>query len=62
MAAKGDLKKIEFTVAEINKKLDTLLEERETLALMSIAERSLKDFLSSEPDLYSIKDVKARHW
>jgi len=61
MAVEGELKKIEHTMAEINRKLDDLLEERETMALMTISERSLGDFLSEEPDLYSIKDVKARY-
>jgi len=61
MAVEGEFRKIEFAMAEINRKLDALLEDRETLALMSISERSLKDFLSKEPDIYSMKDVKARY-
>jgi len=61
MAVEGELKKIEHTMAEINRKLDDLLEEREMMALMAISERSLRDFLSEEPDLYSIKDMKARY-
>jgi hypothetical protein len=61
MAVEGELRKIEFTMAEINRKLDAILEDRERLALMLISERSLKDFLSKEPDLYSMKDVKARY-
>lgn len=61
MAVEGELKKIEHTMAEINRKLDSLLEERETTALMTVSEHSLRDFLSGEPDLYSIKDVKARY-
>lgn len=47
-------------MSKINRKLDALLENRETLAMMSISERSLKDFLSKEPNLYSMEDVKAR--
>ena len=27
---------------------------------MALSEKSLKDFLEKEPDIYSIKDVKAK--
>ncbi|KXB05560.1 hypothetical protein AKJ50_00535 [candidate division MSBL1 archaeon SCGC-AAA382A13] len=61
MVAEDELKKIESVMAEINRKLDALLDDRETLALMSVSERSLKSFFSEEPDLYSIEDVKVRY-
>ena len=61
MAVEGDIKKIEYAMSEINRKLDALLEERETRALMAVSERSLSDFMIKEPELYSIKDVKARY-
>jgi hypothetical protein len=41
---------------ELTMKLDALIQDRETLAMMIISERALKDFLSSEPDLYSPRD------
>jgi len=61
MAVESELRKIGFAMDEINRKLDAIIEDRETLALASISERSLKDFLSKEPDLYSMKDVRARY-
>jgi hypothetical protein len=61
VAIESDIRRIESTIAEINRKLDTLLEDREKLVLMWLSEQSLKDFLSNEPDLYSTKDVKARY-
>jgi len=48
-------------LGELNMKLDALIQERETLGMMSLSERALKDFLASEPDLYSSKDVKVAY-
>jgi len=38
-----------------------LIENRETLSLIMLAERSLKEFLEKEPDIYSIGDIKVRY-
>jgi hypothetical protein len=53
-----DLKEIKNLLGELNRKLDALVRERETLAMAMLSERSLKDFLMSEPDLYSARDLK----
>jgi hypothetical protein len=60
MTIKVDLKEIKDLLSTLNDKLDVLLEDRDTLSLMTLAEKSLKDFLEKEPDLYSIKDIKAK--
>ena len=60
MTIEVDLKEIKSLLSEVNKKLDSLLEEKDTYALMALAEKSLKDFLEKEPDIYSLKDVKAK--
>jgi len=60
MAIEVDLKEIKSLLSEVNKKLDSLLEEKDTCALMALAEKSLKDFLEKEPDIYSLKDIKAK--
>ncbi|MGD0202732.1 MAG: hypothetical protein ABSC20_02350 [Candidatus Bathyarchaeia archaeon] len=60
MTIEVDLKEIKNLLSEVNKKLDELLEEKDTYALMSLAEKSLKDFLEKEPDIYSVKDIKAK--
>ena len=60
MTIEVDLKEIKSMLSELNKKLDVLLEEKETLAVMTLAEKSLKDFLEKEPDIYSVKDIKAK--
>ena len=46
---------------KLNKRLDALVQDRETLAMMAISQQSLGDFLANEPDLYSTKDVKVAY-
>ena len=60
MTVEVDLKEIKNLLSTLNDKIDVLLEDRDTLSLMALAEKSLKDFLEKEPDLYSIKDIKAK--
>ena len=47
------LKEIKSLLSEVNSKLDSLLEEKDTCALMALEEKSLKDFLKGEPDIYT---------
>jgi len=58
MTIEVDVKEIKELLSALNKKLDTLIETRETLSLMILAEKSLKEFLSKEPEIYSIDDIK----
>ena len=60
MTIEVDLREIKNMLSELNKKIDVLIEEKETLALMTLAEKSLKDFLEKEPDIYTVKDIKAK--
>jgi len=60
MTIEVELKEIKSLLSEVNKKLDSLLEERETVELMVLEEQSLREFLEEEPDMYSIKDVKTK--
>ena len=60
MTIEVDLKEIKSLLCEVNSKLDSLLEEKDTYALMTLEEKSLKDFLEGEPDVYSVKDIKVR--
>lgn len=57
----AELKVIKDYLMELNRKLDELLDERESMAIMAISEKSLYDFLSEEPELYSVKDLKVRY-
>jgi hypothetical protein len=56
-----EIKEIKAMLGEVNMKLDALIQDRETLTMMIISERALKDFLASEPDLYSARDVKVTY-
>lgn len=48
-------------IIEISKKMDELLYEREVVSMMKLAETSISGFLESEPDIYTIEDLKARY-
>jgi len=61
MTVEVDIKEIKELLSVLNSKIDMLIENRETLAVMLLAERSLKEFLEKEPDIYSINDVKVRY-
>jgi len=61
MTIEIDLKEIKDLLSALNRKIDLLIEDRETLSLMVLAEKSLNDFLGKEPDVYSVKDVKVRY-
>ena len=52
--------KIKKLLPEVNSNLDSLLEEKYSCALMALEEKSLKEFLEGEPDIYSIKDIKTK--
>lgn len=61
MTVEVDIKEIKELLSALNSKIDMLIENRETLALMMLAERFLREFLEKEPDIYSINDVKVRY-
>ncbi len=54
-----DIKEMKGLLMELNEKVDLILESRETVSIMRLAENSLKNFLDEEPDIYSIQDLKA---
>ena len=60
MTIEVELKEIKCLLFELKQKMDVLLEEKETSAMMVLSENSLKGFLSKEPDICTIKDVKAK--
>ena len=61
MNIEADVKEIRAQVAEISKKLDIILQERETAGIMALSERALYPFLDEEPDLYTVHDIKAAY-
>jgi len=61
MNIEAEVRDIKEHIVEISKKIDELLQERETASMMKLAERSLSRFVESEPDIYRIEDLKVRY-
>ena len=55
MTIETDLKEIRNLLSTLNKKIDLLMEDKESLAYIGLAEKSLKEFLEKEPDIYTAK-------
>ncbi len=53
-----DVREIKESIRELTEKIDLLLDERESMAVMKLSEQSLSAFLDEEPDLYTIRDVR----
>lgn len=49
---------IKGLLGQLSKKFDALVEEREAQSIMTVSEKSLKDFLTEEPNIYSMSDLK----
>ena len=45
---------------DISRKIDDVLDESMTMALMKMSEESIQELYTDEPDLYSIADLKVR--
>jgi len=61
MTIEVDIREIMDLVFALNKKIDVLIDARESLSVMMLAQRSLTGFLEEQPDIYSIDDVKVRY-
>ena len=46
---------------DISRKIDDVLDESMTMALMKMSEESIQELYTDEPDLYSIADLKLRY-
>jgi len=53
-----ELKEIKSLLFELKQKMDVLLEEKETSAIMGLSEKSFKAFFAKELT-FKIKDIKA---
>ena len=54
----ADIRLIKEGIQQLTKRMELILEQRDTLSMMRLSERSLASFLSEEPDLYTIADCK----
>ena len=55
----ADVREIKESIRELNRKIEILLDERESMAMMKLSEQSLSAFLAEEPGIYTIRDVRA---
>ncbi|HHV13910.1 MAG: hypothetical protein PHI87_02940 [Candidatus Methanomethylophilus sp.] len=55
----ADVGEIKESIRVLTEKIDDLLHERETLAMMKLSRRSLSASLSEEPDLHTVRDARA---
>jgi hypothetical protein len=46
---------------DISRKIDDVLDESMTAALMKLSEESISGLYENEPDLYSVADLKVRY-
>ena len=46
---------------DISRRIDDVLDEDMTMALMKLSEKSILELYENEPDLYSIADLKVRY-
>jgi len=46
---------------DISRRIDDVLDEDTTMALMKLSEKSILELYENEPDLYSIADLKVRY-
>jgi len=61
MTIEVDIREIKELISALNEKIDMLIDTRETLSLMMLAQRSLNEFLEEEPDIYSLDDIKVKY-
>jgi hypothetical protein len=61
MNIEAEVRDIKQHIIEISKKIDELLQERETVSMMKLAEQSLSRYVEGEPDIYRIEDLKVRY-
>ncbi|RMF91064.1 MAG: hypothetical protein D6733_02190 [Methanobacteriota archaeon] len=61
MGTEADIIEIKQYLRELDRKVDELLEEKEIVSIMRLSEKALSGFVSEEPEIYSIKDLKVRY-
>ena len=61
MEIEAEIREIRGLLSILNRKMDILIGDRETLSVMKLAESSLKEFFEEESELYSLKDLKVRY-
>jgi len=61
MDIEAEVVEMKQMLVEISRKIDDVLDESLTAALMKLSEESIMELYKDEPDLYSIADLKVRY-
>jgi hypothetical protein len=61
MEREVEIREIRDLLLLLNRKMDVLIGERETLSMMQVSEASLVEFFEGEPELYTLEDVRVRY-
>lgn len=61
MDIEAEVVEMKQMLIDISRKIDDVLDESMTMALMKMSEESIQELYSDEPDLYSIADLKVRY-
>lgn len=61
MDIEAEVLEMKQMLMDISRRIDNVVDERMTEALMKLSEESLIELYKDEPDLYSISDLKVRY-
>ncbi len=61
MDIEAEVVEMKQMLIDISRKIDDVLDESMTMALMKMSEESIQELYTDEPDLYSIADLKVRY-
>ena len=61
MNVEAEVMEMKQMLIDISRKIDDVLDESMTAALMKLSEDSILELYEDEPDLYSIADLKVRY-
>jgi len=56
-----EVREMKQMLIDISKKIDDVLDESLTTALMKLSEESISELYKDEPDLYCVADLKVRY-
>jgi len=61
MDIEAEVLEMKQMLMDISRRIDNVVDERMTEALMKLSEESLIELYKDEPDLYNISDLKVRY-
>jgi hypothetical protein len=61
MDIEAEVLEMKQMLIDISKRIDDVVDESMTLALMKMSEESIMELYKDEPDLYSVADLKIRY-